>query len=168
MNAIFAFYNTYRTLILAGVVVAVFGGYSAWVYHKGYAHGTQKLTDYVVAENIAKSKMIAKQEEVKVVIQEKIVEKIKYVKVKGDEITKEIPVLVHGPCIVSNGFVRTHTAAAENTTAGPPADTDGAASPYSEADVAKVDVANLTTLAMCRVKLAGWAEYYADLKRLRE
>jgi hypothetical protein len=168
MNTILAFYNSYRTLILAGAVVAAIGGYSAWVYHAGDKHGTQKLTDYIKAENLAKSKVLAKQEEVKVVIQEKIVTQIKYVKVKGDEITKEIPVLVHGPCIVSNGFVRVHTAAAENTVAGPPADTDGTASPYSEADVAKVDVANLTTLAMCRVKLDGWAEYYAGIKKLRD
>ena len=46
MTAILLFFAQYRTLIYIGTAMALFGGYTAYVHHKGYAEGHAELVAY--------------------------------------------------------------------------------------------------------------------------
>jgi len=154
----------WRIGLYALLVVSLVG--YGWV--KGNSHGLSKLSSFIIAQSVTSSRVVAKQEEAKTRVEIRTVEKIKFIKQKAEVQYVEIPKLVHGPCIVSNGFVRVHTAAAENSIAGPPTESDGAASSYTEADVAKVDVSTYSVLYQCRAKLGAVLDFYAELKKLRQ
>lgn len=140
-------------------------------YVLGNKHGTAKLSSFILAQNAEATKVVARQEKAATKTEIQVREKVRIVKEKGDVIIKEVPVYVtkadDDKCVIPNGFVRLHTAAAENTAPGPASDSDRAPSGHSLSQVEEVDVNNFKALSECRAKLAGWIGFYSEIKKLR-
>jgi len=155
-----------------GSALILFLCFAGFFWMMGDRHGTEKLSKFIVAQATSSSKVVAKQNEISRKTEVQVRTEVKVVRVKGDTIIKEVPIYVtqidDSRCIIPNGFVRLHTAAAENTTAGPPTESDRAASPYTLSEIETVDIANLTILAECKAKLRGVINFYNAIKELRK
>lgn len=115
----------------------------------------------------------SKSQEVKVVIQEKIVEKVKYVKGKTKTIIKEVPVYitveVDKQFPVPESFVVLHDAAARSTEIPTSAgDSIKRASDIKISQVATTVAENYGTCNEIREHLKGWQEWYKKSKEIYE
>jgi hypothetical protein len=152
----------YRILayITAGLIT-FFSGYG-WCYRNMTA--AQELKD--AKEEAAAAKIEVKRAEVTQEVEEKIVERIKYVRVKGDQIVKEVPVYVSSDaCPLSPGFRVQHDAAAAGELPNP----------ASVPDAASVPAQTLATTVSenyvgCRDNaevILGWQLWVEEQKKLK-
>ena len=154
--------------ILGAILLAI--ACSGVAYFKGYENGRQKLDDYVLAQSIATSKMVAKQ--TKTIADgaqrvERATVEIRYV---TQEIVKEVPIYVPTTprdCSVPNGYVVLHDAAAQSVNPRPPSESDGEDSGYSLAQLAETSTKNLGLLAECRAKFEETKRIYNEFRELR-
>lgn len=89
------------------------------VYIKGMAHVQDLWNRAIEKENLAILKRVVLQEKITTKVVTEYVDRIKVIKEKSETITKEIPIYVtaknDSQCIINNGFVWLHDAAAQNT-----------------------------------------------------
>lgn len=104
------------------------------VYIKGMSHVQDQWNRAIEKENLAILKKVVLQEKITTKIVTEYVDRVKVVKEKGQTITKEIPVYVtsknDSQCIINNGFIRLHDAAAKNTIPDPTGIINEAASTF--------------------------------------
>ena len=148
----------YAIAAAAAMVLYVLG-----MLHGERSAGEQHL-EYVQAQ-AARSVAIAKrQAEVVVRTEIKYRDRIKTIYIKGEEIEKQVPVLV-SPADdlqpgVSVGFVRSFNAAWSGTPAGSASDTDRDASGIPLAEVAEVEAHNAISCRAWRDLALGLREFY--------
>jgi hypothetical protein len=65
VSALILFFSQYRKLIYIGTAVVLFGGYTTWVYHKGYAPEHAKFEAYK-ADIAAQSTRVQKEAQARV------------------------------------------------------------------------------------------------------
>jgi hypothetical protein len=157
---------------LAKYAVAVAA--AAVLYVLGMLHGErgagQQHIEYVQAQ-AARGVAIAKaQSEVVVRTEIKYRDRIKTIYVKGEEIEKQIPVLV-SPADdlqpgVSVGFVRSYNAAWSGEPAGPAAGTDRDAAGIPLTEFAETDAHNATACLAWRELALGVRDFYLQQQSL--
>lgn len=116
--------------------------------------------------DVARQERDSARNNVRIVTQ--YVDRVQTVRVKGDTITKEIPVYVtskaDAACVIPAGFVRVHAAAAANiapdTTAGDP---DAPAAGLTLSAVADTVAGNYTTCNGIREQVIGLQDYIRSL-----
>jgi hypothetical protein len=135
----------YRLLVLATLAVALIG--FGWV--KGAGH-VQARWDAAVQEQTLQAAAVREQQAqatVKVVTQ--YVDRVRFVREKGDAIIKEVPVYVpvqaDAACTINRGFVRLHDAAAAGELPEPARDADAAATGIALSAVVGTVAANYQT-----------------------
>ena len=143
------------------MLIAAFGG---WSWFKGNEHGTAKLTEYIGAQAKETVRIAAVRAKVVTVTETKYQDRIKTIYVKGDTITKEVPVYVtktdDAGCTIPTGFVREYNAAWSNTPAGPPAESDRGPSGIPLSEVAAADSGNAATCLAYKAQRDGVIEFY--------
>lgn len=147
--------------VVAAAVSAVM--YVLGMLHGERAAGEQHL-EYVQAQ-AARGIVIAKrQAEVVVRTEVKYRDRIKTIYIKGEEIEKQIPVLVSSADDlqpgVSVGFVRSYNAAWSGEPAGPGAESDRDPAGIPLAEVAEVEAHNARSCRAWRELALGLREYY--------
>ena len=135
----------YRLLALAALGVALVG--FGWI--KGASH-VQAQWDAAIQQQALQAAAVRErqaQATVKVVTQ--YVDRVRFVREKGDTIIKEIPVYVpvqaDAACTINRGFVRLHDAAAANDLPQAARDADAAASGLALSAFAATVAANYQT-----------------------
>ena len=149
-----------RWIAIAGIAVAV---YLLGVL-QGERTAGQKHLDYVEAQAVRSVAVVKRQAEVVVRTEIKYRDRIKTVYVKGEEIEKQVPILV-SPADdlqpgVSVGFVRSYNAAWSGEPAGSAASTDRDPAGVPLAEVAETDAHNGTTCRAWRELALGLREFY--------
>ena len=90
------------------------------------------------------------------------------VREKGQTIVKEVPVYVDktddAACELRNGFVRIHDAAATNTPAGPPTESDRQPAGVSLAEATATVADNYATGILWREQALGCRAFYEELR----
>jgi len=168
MNIMSVFTGPYALAAKWGVIALLVSAFAGFFWVKGNEHGTQKLIDYQAAQAIATIKLA--EARIKIVTQVQTVyrDRIHEVLVKGDTITKEVPIYVtkadDAGCTIPLGFVRNFNAAWANTPAGPAAESDRAASGVPLSTVAEVDSSNASSCLVYKTQRDGLIEFYRKLQ----
>lgn len=114
----------------------------------------------------------AKSKEANVVIQEKIVTKVKVIKENvyvNREIIKEVAgQQLDAQCTLPKSTVVLHNSASRGEVAGRAESTDGTSSGVKASDLLDTVVANYGTCNEVREKLKGWQEWYKTQKEIFE
>lgn len=155
-------------IILALITFAVFGRF---VYSIPEHYREQGRID----ERTKQAKAIKEtvKQEAKIVVKTEIEyrDRIKKIYIKGDEIEKTvykyISPAVSDSVLITNGFVRIHTAAWTSTPAGPASITDNEPAGISLIEVAETETHNATSCLAWREQALGLRAFYADLKKSR-
>jgi hypothetical protein len=149
-----------RWIALAGIAIVM--------YLLGMLHGErtagQEHIDYVEAQ--AKRGLQVANARARVVVKTEVKyrDRIRTIYVKGEEIEKQVPVLVTPDDDlldgVSVGFVRSFNAAWSGDAAGPAADSDRESAGIPLAEVAEADAHNAKSCRAWRELALGLREYY--------
>ncbi len=140
--------------VFAGLVFA-FYAYGLYEHHQGAEETALKYDKQIAEERAAYEKQVAalkaKQQEVitKTVVEYR--DRIKVEKVKGDEIVKEIPVLVQSDCKLSGGMRVAHDSAASGHM---PDDPIGAAATAAPVEASTLAATVAENYAACRQNAA--------------
>ena len=98
-----------------------------FVYHRGELHERGKWEAVQAANNLHAAQVGQKRAEVTTTVLTRYVDRVRAVRGKSETITKEVPIYVNQNddhrCIINNGFIRLHNAAAANEL---PSSTSGA------------------------------------------
>lgn len=149
-----------RWVALAGIAVAM--------YLLGMLHGErsagQEHIDYVQEQSKRQVQVVKAQAQVVVKTEVKYRDRIRTIYVKGEEIEKEVPVLV-APSDdlldgVSVGFVRSFNAAWAGEPAGSAAESDRDPAGVSLLEVAEVEAHNAKSCRAWRELAQGLRDYY--------
>lgn len=138
---------------LYAVIALVLGfyGYGVYRHHQGYQDASRVYEQRIAAERAAYDKQVAelkaKQQDVIIKTVVEYRDRIKVEKVKGDEIIKEVPVLVQSECKLSGGMRVVHDAAALGRM---PDDPQGAARAAPPVDPTTLATTVATNYASCR------------------
>jgi len=135
---------------------------------KGYDHGSKKLQDLLIAQAAAATRMVAKQGEEAAKTEAIVRPAVVKVRTVTETIVKEIPIYVQEPavhCVVPNGFVVLHDAAAIGSPPSPPSESDRIDSGYGLTQVLEANAHNLGALRECRVKLGETIKFYNQLRK---
>lgn len=93
-----------------------------FVYHKGELHERGKWETVQAANALHAAQVGQKRAEVTTTVLTRYIDRVRTVRVKSETITKEVPIYVtktdDSRCVVNNGFVRLHNAAAANELPG--------------------------------------------------
>lgn len=124
---------------------------------------------YVAKQAAQTVKIVQAQQKVVVQTEIKYRDRIQKIYVKGDTITKEVPVYVtqadNAGCTINAGFVRSHDAAWTGEPAGPAAESDRESSGISLAEVAQGDAFNATACLAWREQAIGLRDFYRKLQQ---
>lgn len=147
-------------VFLIGLALGGAAGYR-WMGAKYYQEKA-KNTELARRVEQATGKVVTK-------VETRVIEKVRRIYVKGNEIVKEVPVYVtksdDAACELRNGFVRMYDSALLGEPPGPAAETDRAPSgiALSEA-LEQAIIPNNTDYLACRAKLGEWEAFYAELR----
>lgn len=148
------------------LVTLVVLSYSGWrLYEMGRA-SVQKKWDASVERGKAKVERLKQQQVVvKTIVETQVVEKIKTVKVKGDEIIKQVPIYIpiDTPDLPS-GFRLLHDSAVLQLTPGT-GSALGEAVPVT--DATSTIVRNYTQCYKWREQVIGWQDWYEMMQKLQ-
>ena len=162
------FDGPYGTLVKWGVIAALCAAFYGFAWYRGDEHGTQKLIDYKGEQATAEIKL--RDAQIKVVhdVQIEYQDRIQKVYVKGDTITKEVPVYVtkadDAGCTIPIGFVREYAAMWTNTPAGPPSESDRGPSGVQLSTVARSDSGNAAACFKYKEQRDGLIDFYRRLQ----
>jgi hypothetical protein len=160
----------YGMLLRLGTIGVVMIGVGVVAWIKGNEHGTAKLTKYLLAEQVNIVTVTKFQNSVTQQFITEYVPREIIIKEKGDEVIREVPTYIreadNSACVIPNGFVLLHNAAAGAGLTGAPAESDRAASPFTLVDVALTVTENYTTCQLYRQRAWGWEEWYARQQKV--
>lgn len=135
-------------LIAAGIILILMVGVFAWGWHIGTDHVQAKWDADKKAQDVAISTVQAKQAEVTTQVVTKYVDRVQTIRGATKTIIQKVPVYVtakdDSKCVVPNGFVRLHDAAAEDSIQLPASSgsVDGQTSEVKLSDVASTVAGN--------------------------
>jgi hypothetical protein len=153
---ILAFLRMVPTSVWIGLVaaIALLSGIW-WLDHNGYERGASVVQAEFDAYRVAAEEALQKERARQARVVEKVVveyrDRVKIVKEKGDEIIKEVPVLVHGDCNLTGGWRVLHDAAATGSLPDDPGRAAAAADPVEDTAAAETVAGNY---AICRADQA--------------
>lgn len=135
----------YRWLAGAALAVALIG--FGWV--KGAGHAQSKWDAASQQQTLQAAAIRERQAQATVKVVTEYVDRVRFVREKGDTIIKEVPVYVpvqaDSACAINRGFVRLHDAAAAGELPEPARDADAAAAGIALSAVAGTVAANYQT-----------------------
>ena len=135
----------YRLLALVALCIAVFG----FGWFKGASHVQARWDAATAAQQQAQAQVQVRQAEATVQVVTQYVDRIQFVREKGDTLIQEIPVYVpvqaDAACTVHRGFVSLHDAAAAGELPEPARDADAPAEGLALSAVAATVVTNYQT-----------------------
>ena len=132
-------------------------------YNKGHLAAEVEAQNAAIAINTEQPKIIERLRTIYVPAEAKI-------KTITQTVIKEVPVYVtkhdDSACVINNGFVRVHDAAATGELPGGPTGTDGEASPVKLSTVAETVTGNYGTCHIAMSRLTEWQDWYRQNKAL--
>ncbi len=154
-----------RTTFYLMVGCALLGAASGIYITTKFWHASEKTA--VVAQANQQSEQFRTVIKVEKVIQERI----RVVREKGEEVIREVPVLIPAaaeqacPGGLPRGFIRVHDAAARNEPAGPAAVTDAHPSGIAVAAAGSAVAINYREFHTLREQVIGWNLFYDCLRQ---
>ena len=152
-----------RPLFLVALIVALF--------FEGNLYGAR---DQIRQVEELKQKLKAaeeKSEQVNVVIQQKIVEKIKYIKETSDanvQIIEKVVTKYDNLCTLSNAAIVLHNSASQNAVAQSSGPTTEGTSDVKASELLTTVTENYGTYYQVREQLLGWQLWYKEQKKIYE
>ena len=135
----------YRWLAVAALAVALIG--FGWI--KGASHVQVQWDAAIQQQTLRVAAVRERQAEATVKVVTQYVDRVRFVREKGDTIIKEVPIYVpvqaDAACTINRGFVRLHDAAAAGELPEPARDADAAAAGIALSAVAGTVAANYQT-----------------------
>ena len=153
----------YRCLALVLLAAALIG--FGWIKGAGHVQAQWDAAVQQQALQAAAARERQAQATVKVVTE--YVDRVRFVREKGDTIIKEVPVYVpaqaDAACTINRGFVRLHDAAAAGELPEPATDADAAAAGIALSTVAGTVVANYQTCHETAEQLRALQEWVGEM-----
>ena len=135
----------YRWLAVAALAVALIG--FGWI--KGASHVQVQWDAAIQQQTLRVAAVRERQAEATVKVVTQYVDRVRFVREKGDTIIKEVPVYVpvqaDAACTINRGFVRLHDAAAAGELPEPARDADAPAAGLALSAIAGTVAANYQT-----------------------
>lgn len=135
-------YRWLALILLASALIA-----SGWI--KGAGHVQAQWDAAVQKQSMQAAALRERQAQATVKVVTQYVDRVRFVREKGDTIIKEVPAYVpvqaDAACTINRGFVRLHDAAAEGRVPEPARDADAAAAGLALSAVAGTVAANYQT-----------------------
>ena len=149
----------YRWLAVAALAVALIG--FGWI--KGASHVQVQWDAAIQQQTLRVAAVRERQAEATVKVVTQYVDRVRFVREKGDTIIKEVPVYVpvqaDAACTINRGFVRLHDAAAAGELPEPARDADAASAGIALSAVAGTLTANYQTCHENAVQLRALQEW---------
>lgn len=151
---------------LGASVALLFGVW--WLDHNGYKRGEEKVQTQFDAYKAEMANALEKEKSRQAQVVERVVveyrDRVKVVKEKGDEIVKEVPVLVHGDSFLTGGWRVLHDAAATGELPADPERAAAAADPVEDTTAAETVASNYAACRADQARLTALQELLKGLK----